>query len=85
MEVWVENNNSKRSETETVIMNHICNALKLLFSIMHTDDRFMQIGKNYVTHLVSSLKAERKLLSRWLKANKLSLSAQKTRFSSGKN
>ena len=63
-----------------IYMNDICNASKLLFSIMYADDTSVQISGNDLIHLVSSLNVELELLSTWLKANKLSLNAQKTFF-----
>ena len=59
-------------------MNDICNASELLFSILYADDTSVQISGNDITYLVSSMNAELELLSRWFKANKLSLNTQKT-------
>ena len=61
-----------------IYMNDICNASELLFSILYADDTYVQISGNDITYLVSSMNAELELLSRWFKANKLSLNAQKT-------
>ena len=61
-----------------IYMNDICNASELLFSILYADDTSVQISGNDITYLVSSMNAELELLSRWFKANKLSLNAQKT-------
>ena len=58
-------------------MNIICNASELLFSIMYVDDTSVQISRNDIIYLVSSVNVELELLSRWFKANKLSLNAQK--------
>ena len=59
-------------------MNDICNASELLFSILYADDTSVQISGNDITYLVRSMNAELELLSRWFKANKLSLNAHKT-------
>ena len=61
-----------------IYMNDICNTSELLFSILYADDTSVQISGNDITYLVSSMNAEIELLSRWFKANKLSLNAQKT-------
>ena len=61
-----------------IYMNDICNASELLFSILYADDTSVQISGNDITDLVSSMNAELELLSRWFKANKLCLNAQKT-------
>ena len=61
-----------------IYMNDICNASELLFSILYADDTSVQISGNDITYLVSSMNAELELLSKWFKANKLSLNAQKT-------
>ena len=61
-----------------IYMNDISNASELLFSKMYTDDTSVQISGNDITYLVSSLNVELEFLSRWLKANKLYLNAQKT-------
>ena len=49
-------------------MNHICNALVLLFSIRYADDTSVQISGNDritdITYLVVSLNVELELLSR---------------------
>ena len=59
-------------------MNDICNASELLFSILYADYTFVQISRDDINYLVSSMKAELVLLSRWFKANKLYLNAQNT-------
>ena len=59
-------------------MNDICNASTLFFSILYANDTSVQISGNYTTCPVSSMNAELELLSRWFKANTLSLNAQKT-------
>ena len=59
-------------------MKDICNASELLFSILYADDTSVHISGNDITYLVSSINAELELLSRWFKANKLSLNVQKT-------
>ena len=61
-----------------IFMNDICNASELLFLILYADDTSVQISGNDITYLVSSMNVELKLLSRWFRANKLSLNAQKT-------
>ena len=63
-----------------IYMNYICNASELLFSILYADDTSVQISGNDITYLASSMNAELELLSRWFKANTLSLNAQKTYY-----
>ena len=49
----------------------------LQFSIVYADDTSVQISGNDITYVVvSSLNVKLELLSRWLKANHLSLNAQ---------
>ena len=54
--------------------------LRVAVSIMYADDTHVQISRNTITYLVSSLNVELELLSRWLKANKLSLNVQNNFF-----
>ena len=63
-----------------IYMNDIGNASELLFCIMYADDTSVQISGNNIKYLVISLTVELKLLSRWLKTNKVYLNGQKTFF-----
>ena len=49
-----------------IYMNDICNESELLFSMMYPDNTSVQISRNNMTSLVSSLNAELELLSRCL-------------------
>ena len=63
-----------------VYINDLCNVSDLLFKILYADDTCVLIRGRDLDHLIQTLNGELHLLSNWLKANKLSLNAQKTYF-----
>ena len=61
-------------------MNDMYNVSHLLVAIVYADDISVLFTGSNLNKLVESLNRELSLLATWLKANKLSLSIQKTYF-----
>ena len=61
-----------------IYMNDISNVSELLFTVLYADDTCVLINGADLDNIVKILNNELKLLSIWLKANKLSLNASKT-------
>ena len=60
-----------------IYMNDICNVSEMLFYILYADDTTVIIKDKDISILLQTLKVEPEKLSIWLKANKLSLNANK--------
>ena len=54
-------------------MNDIYNASQLLYNILYADDTCIYLSGNELSKLIKSMNSEIKLISDWLKANKLTL------------
>ena len=63
-----------------IYMNDICNVSNLLFTVLYADDTSVLLSGKDLADLIRCLNIELQLLSTWLKANKLSLNAQKTNY-----
>ncbi len=63
-----------------IYMNDICNVSKVLFTLLYADDTCVIMQDKNIHNLIRILNCELKLLSTWLKANKLSLNAEKTYY-----
>ena len=63
-----------------IYMNDICNVYEMLFCILYADDTTVINKDKEISILLKTLKVELEKLSIWLKANKLSLNAQKTYY-----
>ena len=66
------------SSTFYYIYERYLQCIRVAVSILYADDTSVQISGNDITYLVISMNAELQLLSRWFKANTLSLTAQNT-------
>ena len=63
-----------------IYVNDICNVSDLLFKILYADDTSVLINGKHIDELINNLNIELENLNVWLKANKLSLNAQKTYY-----
>ena len=61
-----------------LLYNDLCNVSDLLSKILYADDTSVLIRGRDLDHVINVLNSELHLLSNWLKANKLSLNAEKT-------
>ena len=61
-------------------MNYIYNASQLLYNILYADDTCIYLSGNELSKLIKSMNSEIKLISDWLKANKLTLNIDKTYY-----
>ena len=61
-------------------MNDIYNASQLLYNILYADDTCIYLSGNELSKLIKSMNSEIKLISDWLKANKLTLNIDKTYY-----
>ena len=63
-----------------IYINEICHISDLLFKIVYADDTCVLINGQDIGKLVEILNTELEKINSWLKANKLSLNAQKTYY-----
>ena len=61
-----------------IYMNDICNVSTLLYTVLFADDTSVLMKGKNINSLIQQLNTELNLLSDWLRANKLSLNADKT-------
>ena len=61
-------------------MNDIYDASQFLYNILYADDTCIYLSGNELSKLIKSMNSEIKLISDWLKANKLTLNIDKTYY-----
>ena len=61
-------------------MNDVYNASQLFYNILYADDTCIYLSGNKLSKLIKSMNSEIKLISDWLKANKLTLNIDKTYY-----